>query len=282
MGSWGTGLSSNDTYADIYDHFFELYNEGRDVEEISKALIIENEEILKIPEDHNNFWFAVAKAQWECKQLDPKILEKVKETIESGADIEIWHELGASERDLRRRSDVLESFLAKLQTEKSKPKPRKKKIIRQPVFEKGSCITFNLAGGNYGGAVILEAIHDTELGLNLVAVTRINQGFKPVVRDFENAEILIKSFAKWQDEEEVVWMFPFHFEDDRQFFEIIGNINVHKKFSEKETKFAFTGDWKYTLIDVTNLQFEWEKENATPKKRIFIKELITKRKFRLW
>ena len=27
MGAWGTGISSNDTYADIYEQFIDLYNE---------------------------------------------------------------------------------------------------------------------------------------------------------------------------------------------------------------------------------------------------------------
>jgi hypothetical protein len=39
MGAWGTAISSNDTYADIYSEFFNLYNDGLEVDEISKILI---------------------------------------------------------------------------------------------------------------------------------------------------------------------------------------------------------------------------------------------------
>src|SRR5689334_18779357 len=85
MGTWGTGLSSNDTYADIYDSFFELYNDGLNVDEISKKLIKENQEIIDDQDDANNFWFALAKAQWECKDLNREILEKVRHIIESGS-----------------------------------------------------------------------------------------------------------------------------------------------------------------------------------------------------
>lgn len=42
MDAWGTGISSNDTYADVYDHFFELYNDGLAVAEISTRLIRES------------------------------------------------------------------------------------------------------------------------------------------------------------------------------------------------------------------------------------------------
>ena len=70
MGAWGTAISSNDTYADIHDEFFELYNDGLEVDEISKQLINKNQETINDPDDCNNFWFALVKAQWECKQLD--------------------------------------------------------------------------------------------------------------------------------------------------------------------------------------------------------------------
>lgn len=102
MGAWGTGISSNDTFADIYDEFFELYNDGLEVLEISKKLIKNNQEIINEPDDSNNFWFALAKAQWECKQLDNKVLDKAKTIIESGYDIEVWKRLDASEKDLKK------------------------------------------------------------------------------------------------------------------------------------------------------------------------------------
>ena len=65
MGAWGTSISSNDTYADIYSEFFDMYNDGLTVEEISKKLINDNKDIINGPDDANNFWFALAKAQCE-------------------------------------------------------------------------------------------------------------------------------------------------------------------------------------------------------------------------
>lgn len=179
MGSWGTAISSNDVYADIYSEFFELYNSGVDVEEISKKLIVNNQDILNDPDECNNLWFALAKAQWECKQLDKNVFEQVKEIVETGADIDIWRKLDANEKDIKKRKFILDKFLLDLQKERLKPRARKKKRIRKPVFEKGDCLTFKLQSGNYGGAVVLEAIHDSEYGYNLIATTRLNQPNKP-------------------------------------------------------------------------------------------------------
>jgi hypothetical protein len=103
MGAWGIAISSNDTYADIYGEFFDLYHEGLDVVEISKKLVLNNQETIHDAGNCSNFWFALAKAQWECKQLDKELFENVKIIIESGADIEVWRQLGADEKDLKRR-----------------------------------------------------------------------------------------------------------------------------------------------------------------------------------
>jgi len=69
MGAWGTAISSNDTYADIYGEFFDLYNDGQSVEDISKKLIADNQETINEPDDSNNFWFALAKAHGNASNL---------------------------------------------------------------------------------------------------------------------------------------------------------------------------------------------------------------------
>ena len=107
MGSWGTAISSNDTYADIYSAFFEEYNNAISVEEITTKLINSNKELLNDASDSNNFWFALAKAQWECKYEDEAVFNKVKAIIETGTDIVLWHELGASSSDLKKRKIAL-------------------------------------------------------------------------------------------------------------------------------------------------------------------------------
>jgi len=103
MGAWGTAISSNDTFEDIYADFFDFYNDGLEVAEISKRLIDNNKETIDDPDDSDNFWFALAKAQWQCKQLDKALYKRVKEIIETDANIEIWRQLGAEEKEIKKR-----------------------------------------------------------------------------------------------------------------------------------------------------------------------------------
>src|SRR5689334_23072110 len=126
MGTWGTGIEENDSFADIYDDYFDLYNRGLSEPEISRRLTSMHQETIDLREDSNNFWFALAKAQWECKVLDTKVFAKVKEIVSSGQDLVIWKELDAGEKDLKERKIVLNGFLSSLSIEKSAPKPREK------------------------------------------------------------------------------------------------------------------------------------------------------------
>ena len=59
MGTWGTGISSNDVYEDINYEFFELYNQGMEVSAITEKLTKENKELIDSHEDQNNFWITV-------------------------------------------------------------------------------------------------------------------------------------------------------------------------------------------------------------------------------
>lgn len=288
MGAWGTAISSNDTYADIYDEFSELYNDGLEVEEISQRLIQANQETINDPDDSNNFWFALAKAQWECKQLDTELYQRVKNIVDTGADIEVWRQLEADEKDLKKRKLVLDKFLADISIEKVKAKARKKKKklkILQPVFEKGDCVIFKLANGNYGGAVVLEAIYDTEYGNNLIAATRINQHSKPSLDDFRNSTVLVLNFAMWKDRANIHWYSPIRHKNIESLIEIVGQIKVDKTYTYyngNTTEFGSCADFDVWIIDGINRQLDFELSNKKSDKVIKIKELTGISKWKFW
>ena len=114
MGYWGLEISDNDSYADIYGIFYELYNNGMSVAEVSSKLIDDYQEMINDVDEGNNFWFALAKAQWECKKLDPMIYIKVKDIIETNKDLEVWRDLDADEDDIKERGIILHTFLEEI------------------------------------------------------------------------------------------------------------------------------------------------------------------------
>ncbi|WP_282113411.1 hypothetical protein [Maribacter stanieri] len=282
MGAWGPAISSNDTYADIYSEFFDLYNDGLEVTDISKKLIDENQDTINDTDDCNNFWFALAKAQWECRQLDETLLNRVKEIIETGADLEVWRNLEAEEKDIKKRKVNLEKYLTALQTERPKAKARKKKIIRQPVFEKGDCLTFKLENGNYGGAVVLEAIKDTEYGHNLIATTRINQANKPTKKDFENASVLLINYGNWDNKEMIQWYLPIRHKKIANQIETVDNMEVQIEYDINDSMDGFVADFDIWIVQVADQQFESEKTKPLLNNNRTIKEVTKKKKWQFW
>jgi hypothetical protein len=285
MGAWGTNIKDNDTTADIYSDFFDLYNEGQNSSDISAKLIDENQELINNPDDCNNFWFAIALAQWETKSLDAKIFKQIKTIIKSGIDLQIWKDLDADEKDLEKRKIYLEKFLNKLQTDKQKAKSRKKPRNVKPIFSVGDCLTFKLNNGNYGGVLVLGVNENPKLGYNLMAGTRINQPNKPTINDFEKAEILIKNFASWKDRPEFVWIQPDLYEKEySSLFELIGKIVVNKEYRTDNDilKVFYSADWSHAK-EAADMQFEHEKSNSRPTIAIMVAELTTNKKWwKLW
>ena len=282
MGYWGTAISSNDTFADIYGEFFDLYNDGLDVSEISEKLIARHQDTIDDPEDCNNFWFALAKAQWECKKLDSGVFNRVKEIIETGADLEVWRQCDADEKDLKKRRLFLDRFLTDLRTERPKAKTRKKKRIWQPVFEKGDCLTFRLENGNYGGAIVLEAIRDIEYGHNLIATTRINQPDKPTKKDFESAEILVMNYANWDNEPSIQWYLPIRHKQVAHLIEKADTMNIQTGFDLKNANYLFVADFDIWFIHGAEQQFKSEETKPRPTIKLTVKGLTKKKWWKIW
>lgn len=274
MGTWGTAIKSNDTSADIYADFFDLYNDGKEPTEIKEKLISDN------PKGTNDFWFTLALALWETKSLPSDILEKVREIIENESDLKVWKELDASESDIKKRKIVLEKFLVKLESEKAKPKARKRISKKEPIFKKGSCLIFKLDNENYGGGIVLESDFETGFGYNLIVTTRINQTSKPTVSDFKKCNVLVASFGNWKDEPKVTWYLPKRFKKEfSELFENIGKIPIELNYTPNgsEIRASFSAGWQ-NIIEPVNQQLEYEKTNGITKS-FSIDKLIKRKKW---
>lgn len=264
MGTWGPAVKSNDTASDIYATFFDLYNEGQEPTQISNQLIQDNQEITKDYEDSNNFWFSLALALWETKNLNEEIFQKVKFIIESGHDLEVWRKLDAEESQIKKRKIALDKFLEKISGEKPKAKARKKRKFKRVIFEKGTCLTFKLNNGNYGGAIVLAADKKSNNGYNLIVSTRLNKPNKPTKKEFESSKVLVASFGNWDQEPAITWCSPDRFvRDYLDSFEVIDKIEIEKNYTPNDTevKAGFTANWHH-IIALVNGQIEFEKQSG--------------------
>ena len=276
MGTWGTAISSNDTYNDVYSEFMDLYNDGVEAQEITEIIIKRYSEIIDDPEDGPNFWFAIAMAQWQCKALDNNIFIKVKQIVENDEDIKSWHELGASRKDIDKRKGVLKAFIEKISTENPKAKRRKKKILRDSIFQKGDCLVFKLHSGNYGGAFVLASENQTEYGLNLIATTTIDQKEIPTVEDFKKSYVLIRKIQwspkQWRDYESISWYYSQFFKKSTINLTVVGNLKVDKEY-HLDKDFRSFSQWD-DIKKTVELNPENIKERGKPDKTLRLKKLI--------
>lgn len=276
MGTWGTAISSNDTYKDVYSEFMDLYNDGLEVQEITEIIIKRNSEIIDDPEDGPNFWFAIAMAQWQCKALDNNIFIKVKQIVENDEDIKSWLELGASRKDIDKRKGVLKAFIEKISTENPKAKRRKKKILRDSIFQKGDCLVFKLHSGNYGGAFVLASEKQTEYGLNLIATTTIDQKEIPTVENFKKSYVLIRKIQwspkQWRDFESISWYYSQFFKKSTITLTVVGNLKVDKEY-HLDKDFRSFSQWD-DIKKTVELNPENIKERGKPDKTLRLKKLI--------
>ena len=117
MGVWGMGLRQSDEFCEVYERFMEAYDEDEAVPEIEKAILDScHAEFDDADGVMHNVYFALAKAEWMCCAPSERILRRVQEIIESGADLEFYRELGASPSDISLRAKKLEQFWQTLQT----------------------------------------------------------------------------------------------------------------------------------------------------------------------
>ena len=126
MGTWDTSISGNDTFANIYSNFFNLYNQGRHPVYASAQVMKMFEDEFIDTDTRNNALFALALAQWETKYQDDQVFKEVEKIIVTEIDVQIWEELGANTVMLEERKEILREFLKKITQPKDKPKRRVK------------------------------------------------------------------------------------------------------------------------------------------------------------
>lgn len=282
MGTWGPAISSNDVYEDVYREFMDLYDEGLESEEISKRVIDNNSELINSYEDENNFWFALAMAQWQCRSLDPELYQQVKQIVETSKDIKLWEELGATPKEIQKRKKVLTSFIEKLSTPKEKARRRRKKVLRDSIFQKGDCLIFKLENGNYGGAFVLAAEEKTEYGMNLIAITTLNLSSKPTDKDFKNTFVLTrkKNALELTNPLMIHWYVAKFFKKAEVKFEVVGQLSVDRKY-RFEDHYTSAAPWDF-IKEVADYNIPLLEKEGRKRDTVKLKKLRKKFWFLPW
>ena len=195
MGTWGTGILSDDTARDLYDEFWELYGAGTELSEIRRRIEEEYRASLEAMGEGPLIWLALAKAQWECGALDADVLARVERIVTTGEGLERWREAGS--KLLAKRQQILTRFLEQLSKPKERPRKRRPPKKHQAVYEAGTCLAVRLPNREWGAAIVLAAdnSHKTE-GMNWVAALDWKGPDLPGPDVFERREWIMTVFKR--------------------------------------------------------------------------------------
>src|ERR1700749_3524062 len=132
MGSWGTGITANDTVSDVRDFMLDRLKEGASLADASSRTIDHFRDLEDDIDDAPLLWQAIALVQWKYGKLDDAVLVRVRHDIESERGLDNWRD---DPKDFTRRKAALDKFLSKLQVANPKPAKPPKTIFRRAPFE---------------------------------------------------------------------------------------------------------------------------------------------------
>ena len=144
MGSWGAGISGNDTAMDLrseYQAAFYYFDVETALEKIDAY--VRREGFDESDEgEWCDYYYSLADFMWKKGILTEEVKKRTIGMIDAGVGLDIWEESGKAA--LRERKKVLEKFREKLCTEQPAPKKIKVNLYMKPVFETGDVVAFQL------------------------------------------------------------------------------------------------------------------------------------------
>ena len=224
MGAWGYGIRQDDFVCDIIGEFEDLLKAGKSLREVTEAVSSKFAPAMKDADDGPLLSIALADVQWTYGQLDPQILNCVKEDLESGRSLAAWAE---EQRGLARRRAALEKFISKIGQPNRRPKKLPKTIIRAPKFRPGDCLSIRLSNGQYAAALVLAADHSSvEYGTNLVGVLDYLSPEKPTIEVFRKRKWLVLRHHGENNTMDIAWYYPMGFRSVKNRLEIVGRVEI--------------------------------------------------------
>lgn len=238
MGTFGTGITQDDTVADIVGFVVEQLKAGATLEAASAKARVQFRELENDEDESPLLWLALATVQWKYGSIEEQVLEHVRADIKAERGMECWRE---DPNDFRRRRAVLSKFLAKIETSNPKPSPYPRIVVRKAPFVEGDCLSVRISDGRYTAALVLKVDNSTpEYGKNLVAGLDYLETEPPVIAVFEQRQWLAKRHPNWKGAPDLCWYLPVHFKQASKNITVVGNIRLRWR-DPKDS--SFHGGW---------------------------------------
>lgn len=166
MGTWGPNLYQNDTSLDVKDEFEKLYNEGKNVQEITDILTEEYKSLFGDIKEEPLFWLALADTQWEFGVLLPVVKDKALYWIDESVNMLNFQSIDTSAKENRIKN--LNGLRVKLLSTQPKVEKITKKRIYKCQWKYGDVFAYRLESdlakekGLYGRYFLIQKVDEGE------------------------------------------------------------------------------------------------------------------------
>lgn len=187
MGTWGTGIFSNDTASDIRDEY-QMYLQLQMSDEDAEQLVLEAYKDYLGTEDEPIFWIALAACQWKKGRLSPRVKAAALQAIDTGADLELWEKDSA---DYRKRVHALHSLKEQLLSPMPPRRPVRKPTLQKCPWKPGDLLSYRLTS-------LSQDYPEYQNKYTLLRVLDIVQSsYFPIKRDIYYDEIPVCAVYHW-------------------------------------------------------------------------------------
>ena len=157
MGTWGTGLYSDDTTCDVRDRYVLNLKAGLSSDDSCQDILDRHGDLLRNTETACLVYFALADTAWRYGRLNEAVKDRALSLLKSGGDIAVWERDAPSDAASRRKT------LRELEKRLGTPQPAAKTInISQPKPKKirttapiGSAFLLALPGQGFALLVLV-------------------------------------------------------------------------------------------------------------------------------
>jgi hypothetical protein len=224
MGAWGTGITADDTVADVVDHVVERMKRGEELAAACSDAERTFHADLSDPDDGPLVWLALAHVQWKYGALAPHVLERVRLDMSNGQGLERWRD---DPKLLTQRRAALVRFLSKIESPNPRPSSLPKVVTRLAPFAEGDCLSVTTTTGLFTAAIVLKADNtNPEYGKNLVGSLDYLARLPPTLEVFERRQWLHKHHGNWNGEPDLAWYGPHGTKVERKRFAIVGRTKL--------------------------------------------------------
>ncbi|MFY0675610.1 MAG: hypothetical protein JXQ87_19630 [Bacteroidia bacterium] len=271
MGAWGTGILQNDTTADVWAEFKQLYNLGSTGIEIRKQLEKEYE-IDSSSDIYADFWTGIAHGQWSYGELETYVLDKLKAILDKEYGLELWQD---DEKQFKNRLKSIQNFYDKIQVPKEKPNKRRRLVRNPSYFQKGDVLSIELDTREFVGALVFDESDDEIYGSNWIVFFDLISNEKINISQLKDANIFYLDLGGRNEYHRGYFWAQFEAKNMKRKIkktQIIDNIKFDDSLSLSD--YVPYGDWN-ELKDLFDEQRKFQESNLSRAPKIVsFKEFI--------